>query len=124
MAARRPETSGAAIITASSNTNRVLVSPQSVRRQLQNFLLIWLNADFDEVNAEVNESLQYLQQNMPSVITFTDGQDCFEFLDGVKEKVFMIVSGSLGQLIVPVIQDMPQLQSIYILCTDKSIHEE
>ena len=25
---------------------------------------------------------------------------------------------------MPVIRDMPQLQSIYILCTDKSIHEE
>ena len=96
MAARRPATSGVAITTASSNTNRVLVSSQSVHQQVQNFLLTWLDADFDEVNAEVNESLQYLQQNMPSVITFTDGQDYFKFLDGIKEKAFMIISGSLG----------------------------
>ncbi|CAF5025661.1 unnamed protein product, partial [Rotaria sp. Silwood1] len=36
----------------------------------------------------------------------------------------MIVSGALAQHIIPIIQECPQLVSIYILCRNQSIHEE
>ena len=40
------------------------------------------------------------------------------------EKAFVIVSGSLGQHLVPNIHDMPQLDAIYIFCGNKSRHEQ
>ena len=47
------------------------------------------------------------------------------FLTKLKiEKAFIIVSGSLGQQVVPELEDMPQVQSVYIFRGKKAIHEE
>ncbi|CAF1213364.1 unnamed protein product, partial [Rotaria sordida] len=36
----------------------------------------------------------------------------------------MIVSGALGQHIIPEIQALPRLHSIYVLCDNQSIHQQ
>jgi hypothetical protein len=110
-------------ITKSTNRNTVLSRP--VRRVLQNFLLIWLDPQLDESNEDFKKSLQQLRRIVASITTFTDAQECIEFLSGIKkEKVFMIVSGSLGREIVPEIQAWPQLDSIYVFCGNQSVHEQ
>ncbi|CAF3042443.1 unnamed protein product [Rotaria sp. Silwood2] len=54
-----------------------------------------------------------------------DAEQCFKFLDEIKkEKVFMIVFGAFGRQVAPELQVMPQLESIYVFCSNKSYHEE
>ncbi|CAF2689458.1 unnamed protein product [Rotaria sp. Silwood2] len=116
-----PTSEPVAAITTSSTT----VLPCRVRRILQNFLLIWLDANIDESKQDFKNSLTYLRHIVASVTTFTDAQECVNFLSEIKkEKVFMIVSGSLGQHVVPRIHGWSQLDSIYVFCGNKSLHEE
>ncbi|CAF4049470.1 unnamed protein product, partial [Rotaria sp. Silwood1] len=111
---------------ATTNNNCIAaVLPQPARRVLQNFLLVWLDANLNESNKDFKKSLQQLRHIVASITTFTNAQECIDFLSAIKkEKVFMIVSGSLGRQIVPEIEVWPQLESIYVFCANQSIHEQ
>ncbi|CAF3509995.1 unnamed protein product, partial [Rotaria sp. Silwood2] len=114
----------ATTITNASN-RAATVLPRPRRQFLQNFLLIWLDADFDESKGEYKKSTQHLQNILEIVITFTDVDECIDFLTDIHdEKVFMIVSGALAQRLIPEIQECPQLTSIYVLCDNQSTHEK
>ena len=92
---------------------------------IQNFLLVWLDANLDESKADFKKSLERLRNVVASIITFQDVKECIEFLNDIsQEKIFIIVSGSLGRQVVSDFEDMPQAQSIYIFCSHKAIHEE
>ena len=115
----------AAMTTSSSTTNRAAALPRPVRRIFQNFLLVWLDANFNESSADFKTSLKYLRQVVASIETFTDAEECVKFLDQIqKEKAFMIVSGSLGRQVVPEIENKPQLEAIYVFCGNKAAHEQ
>ncbi|CAF4009011.1 unnamed protein product, partial [Rotaria sordida] len=111
--------------TAITTTNSTAVLPERVRRVLENFLLIWLDANFDESKEHYKKSIQLLRHIVATITAFTDTDQCIDFLSDIRnEKVFMIVSGSLGQHIIPRIQALPQLHSIYVFCDNQSINEQ
>jgi hemerythrin-like domain-containing protein len=106
-------------------TDSTAVLPQVASHLLQNFLLIWLDANLDEAKEDFENSIQHLRCVVATIATFTDVDECIDFLSDIEnEKVFMIVSGALGQHLIPEIQAWQQLQSIYIFCDNQSIHEE
>ncbi|CAF1120651.1 unnamed protein product, partial [Rotaria sordida] len=108
-----------------SMVGRSTAFPQPARRIIQNFLLVWLDANIDESKVDFQNTLKHLRRIIASITTFTDAQQCFDFLNGItKEKAFMIVSGSLGQKIVPEMEAMSQLESVYVFCTNQSYHEQ
>ncbi|CAF5046180.1 unnamed protein product, partial [Rotaria sp. Silwood1] len=110
---------------AATTTNSTAVLPTDFNRVLQNFLLIWLDANFNESREYLQKSIQCLRRVIASIRTFTDAELCVNFLREVKEeKTFMIVSESLGRRIIPDIQAWSQLDSVYVLCDDKSVHEQ
>ncbi|CAF3547870.1 unnamed protein product [Rotaria sp. Silwood1] len=114
--------SGRATMTT---TDSITVLPTHLHRILQNFLLIWLDANFNESEEDFKKSIQHLRHIVASIRTFTDANECVNFLRKIKEeKAFIIVSGSLGQRIIPEIQALPQLDSVYVFCDDKSVHEQ
>ncbi|CAF4290778.1 unnamed protein product, partial [Rotaria sordida] len=119
-------TSGAAAMpTTTMNNPAAAVLPRPMRRVFQNFLLVWLDANLDESNEDFKKSLRRLRHVVASITTFTDAQECINFLSEIKkEKIFMIVSGSLGRQIVPEIEVLPQLESIYVFCRDQVVDEE
>ena len=115
----------AAMTTSTSTINRAAALPRPVRRVLQNFLLVWFDANFNESSADFKSSLKYLRQVVASIETFTDAEECVKFLDQIqKEKAFMIVSSSLGRQVVPEIENKPQLEAIYVFCGNKAAHEQ
>ena len=117
----------AAATTTISSTNRFAAAalPARTRKLIQNFLLIWLDPNLDESKADFKKSLEQLRNVVASIITFQDVKECVKFLNEIsQENVFIIVSGSLGRQVVPDFEDMPQVQSIYIFCGNKAIHEE
>ena len=112
-------------MTQNNNANDVSTTPHPTRRVLQNFQLIWLDSDFNEANSHFKESLEKLHQTVTSITTFTDADECVDFMDEIEEgRVFLIVSGSLGRHVVPCIEAMSQLESIYVFCDNKVLHEE
>ena len=114
--------SRAASTTATASTDML---PTHLHQVLQNFLLIWLDTNFDESQQDFKKSIQHLRSFVTSITTFTDAEECVSFLSKIKdEKAFMIVSGSLGQQIIPNIQAWPQLDCVYVFCDNKSIHEQ
>src|ERR1700722_7359775 len=94
-------------------------------RIVQNFTLLWLDSNIDESDVNFKHSLVQLRRIVNTIDTLTDAGRCIDFLNENKnEKVFMIVSGALGQSIVSHIHDMSQLDSIYVFCRNKSKHEQ
>ncbi|CAF1421398.1 unnamed protein product [Rotaria sordida] len=108
-----------------STMDRSAALPQPARRIIQNFLLVWLDTNIDESKEDFQNTLKHLRRIVASITTFTDAQQCFDYLSGItKEKAFMIVSGSLGQKFVPEMEAMPQLESVYVFCSNQSYHEQ
>ncbi|CAF1332917.1 unnamed protein product [Rotaria sordida] len=120
------KTSSSSSTAASVSTmGRSAALPQPARRIIQNFFLVWLDANIDESKEDFQNTLKQLRRIVASITTFTDAQQCFDYLSGItKEKAFMIVSGSLGQKIVPETEAMPQLESVYVFCSNQSYHEQ
>ncbi|CAF3648397.1 unnamed protein product, partial [Rotaria sp. Silwood1] len=111
--------------SSSAAESKSAALPQPVRRVIQNFLLIWLDANIDETKEDFKNSLKHLRHIVVSITTFKDGKECCKFLDDIKkEKVFMIVSSALGRQVAPELQTMPQIELIYVFCGNKSYHEE
>ncbi|CAF0733485.1 unnamed protein product [Rotaria sordida] len=108
-----------------STMGRSAALPQPARRIIQNFLLVWLDANIDESKEDFQNTLKQLRRIVASITTFTDSQQCFDYLRGItKEKVFMIVSGSLGQKIAPEMEAIPQLETVYVFCSNQSYHKQ
>ncbi|CAF5117304.1 unnamed protein product, partial [Rotaria sp. Silwood1] len=111
-------------MTNANNRTAVMLS-RPMRRVLQNFRLLWLDANLDESKDDFKKSFRRLRRVVASIETFTDAQECIDFLSAItNEKVFMIVSGSCGQKIVTDIEFMPQLESVYVFCRNQSHHEQ
>ncbi|CAF1290208.1 unnamed protein product [Rotaria sordida] len=108
-----------------STMGRSAALPQPARRIIQNFLLVWLDANIDESKEDFQNSLKHLRRIVASITTFTDAHQCFDYLSGItKEKAFMIISGSLGQKIAPEMEAIPQLESVYVFCSNPSYYEQ
>jgi tetratricopeptide (TPR) repeat protein len=66
-----------------------------------------------------------LRRVVNDATTFTDGEECIKFIEDINDnKVCMIISGSLGQHIVPRVHNMSQVDSIFISCSNKKYHEQ
>ncbi|CAF0819431.1 unnamed protein product [Adineta steineri] len=94
-------------------------------RRMQNVLLIWLDSNIDETNADCQNTISKLRCTVNDINTFIDVDQCFEFIQTVVDnKVCMIVSGSLGQQVVPRVHNMSQVDSIFIFCRNRRYHEQ
>ena len=94
------------------------------QRRMQNYLLIWVDANIDQANRDCQDTLTQLRNVVNDVNICTEPNQCIQCLNDIgKQKAFIIVSGSLGQYLVPHIHAMPQVDAIYIFCRNKSQHE-
>jgi tetratricopeptide (TPR) repeat protein len=90
----------------------------------ETFVIIWLDPNITLSNKDIENLIDYLQCIVNSVKIFTDIDQSIDYLsEMINEKVLMIVSGSIGQYIIPLIYEFNQLVSIYIFCENKSKHE-
>jgi hypothetical protein len=102
--------------------------PRSTRPQpqvdnVENFVVVWLDVAIGS-NKDTQKSKEQLQQIVNTIKTFTDPDECRTFINGVKdEKVFLIVSGNVGEQFIPTIQNASQIDSIYVFCSNKEKHE-
>ncbi|CAF1289686.1 unnamed protein product [Rotaria magnacalcarata] len=106
-------------ITASSEDFRA-----RPRRIVQNFLLVWLDANIDEKKEDFRKSLTELRKIFVSIEPFTDVDQCVDYLTSIHDqKIYLITSASLGQTTVPLIHDIAQLNTIFVFCSNKDEHK-
>lgn len=91
---------------------------------MENYLFVWLDANIDKTQKEFQDIWSRLQCIVSTIDTFTDTDECINYLKTVQvEKIFVIVSNALSQTFIPLAHDLPQLDSIFILC-DGPIYDE
>jgi hypothetical protein len=91
-------------------------------KYLEIFCLIWLDADVKETrNTE-----QKLRSIINHLKKFQDVKQCQQYIEqrSQKDRVVLIVSGQLGQEIIPSIHKLRQVISIYVYCMDKKNNEQ
>lgn len=116
------ETSTAVNITTTTSSS---CANHSRRRTVQNFLLVWLDASIDESNKDYRDMLKTLRNIVNDVYSVTQSNECLEFFKKTDvEKIFVIASGYLGQYLIPDIHTLPQLDTVYIFCDNKTRHEQ
>ncbi|CAF3868752.1 unnamed protein product [Rotaria sordida] len=89
-------------------------------------ILIWLDKCIHNDDQDDQYSINQLRLIMNSIIIFTNKEECLKFIHKfktTKNKLFLIVSGSLGKDFVPIIYQLSQINSIYIFCGRKTNHE-
>ncbi|CAF4961196.1 unnamed protein product, partial [Rotaria socialis] len=95
------------------------MNPTSSNDNLETYSIFWLDAS---VNNEENIKAQKkLRRIINQLRTFVDPED---FLDRVRfiqqgDLTILIVSGQMGRIVVPEMQKLSQVSSIYVYCFNK-----
>ncbi|CAF0992439.1 unnamed protein product [Rotaria sordida] len=92
---------------------------------LETFHLVWLDPAADDT-AEDEEGQQLLRTSINHLRKFKDIEKCENYIQTVSksDRIVFIVTGRLGQEMMPRIHQLRQISSIYIYCMDKDYHEE
>ncbi|CAF1281319.1 unnamed protein product [Rotaria sordida] len=93
-------------------------------QHLEIFCLIWLD---DNINAKDNrDTEQKLRAIINRLKKFQNVEQCQKYIEqrSQKDRLIMIVSGRLGQKILPSIHKVRQIISIYVYCMDKERNKQ
>ncbi|CAF0785941.1 unnamed protein product [Adineta steineri] len=112
------------------NNNNTTITPsdtiQQRRRMVRNYSLLYLDECMDEANQEYESLLTQLQTNTDNVDIFKQRDECVDFLTDAEENIksFLVLENTIAQYIMPLVNDIPQLHSVYIFGNNKPQHEE
>jgi len=96
---------------------------QQGKKNLETFSIIWLDAIVND-SVENIETQQRLRRFINHLKTFQDRNECIQYIESLpKDRFVLIVSGRLGQEVVPQIHNLRQIYSIYVYCLDKERNE-
>ncbi|CAF1368616.1 unnamed protein product [Adineta steineri] len=117
-----------------SNQNVVALSKSTAlsnirqprRRMAQNYILLWVDTSIDQTNEDYETTLKQIRSVTSDVNAFTQRDACIDFLTDAEEDVksFLIVKDTMFQQIMPLINDIPQLDGVYIFNDIKTLHEQ
>ncbi|CAF1450706.1 unnamed protein product [Adineta steineri] len=122
--------SGSESNSKASLSLNTIISPSNAiqprRRMVRNYSLLCLDECMDEVSQEYQHILAQLKTNTDNVNIFKQRDECVDFLTDAEENVksFLIVENATVQQIMPLINDISQLHTVYIFSNIKSQHEE
>lgn len=114
-------------LTKDKETLKPSKSSTSIQRRttappvVQNVILVWLDEKMDEkANGFWRNAIAEFRHEINTIHTFNDSDQCVLFLSKhTEEKICLIVSGTLGQKIIPTIYNMSQVYSILIFGDNK-----
>jgi hypothetical protein len=85
----------------------------------------WLAEPNEDANQELPDSILQLYEVTSFVQTFSDPNELVDFATNMKdEKLFVIISASFTEYTIPFLNDLPQIDSIYILCYETIENKE
>jgi hypothetical protein len=94
------------------------------KQNLETYFLIWLDAAVNSSEENV-EAQQQLRTSINHLTTFDDDNECEEYIRSVSkhDRIILIVSGQLGQKLIPRIHQLQQIFAIYVYCMNKMPNE-
>ncbi|CAF1128439.1 unnamed protein product [Rotaria sordida] len=93
-------------------------------QNLDTFILIWLDS-LVNISEDNIDTKKILRKAITYVVSFDDTEKCLEFIRShSQEKIVLIVSGRLGQILVPRAHQFSQLIAVYVYCSDKKRNEQ
>jgi tetratricopeptide (TPR) repeat protein len=100
-------------------------STQPLRRNVENFVVVWLDATVHDEKDDVQKSKNELKRIVNEIQIFSDADLSIDWIKNIKdEKVFLIISGSLVEQVMSSIQDLTQLDTVYVFCVNREKHEK
>ncbi|CAF1248869.1 unnamed protein product [Adineta steineri] len=93
---------------------------------IQNYLLLWTDMSIDHTNEDYENALKQIRTITRDVNVFTQRDACIDYLTDLGEdiKSFLVVKDTMFQQIMPLINDIPQLNGVYIFDGIETLHEE
>jgi tetratricopeptide (TPR) repeat protein len=108
------------ICTQGNSVNNDISSRRLLSRIVENFAVVWLDSNIDTSDRNYQNSIDQLRRIVNAIKIFTTPNECVIFLTNIKDlKFFLILSSAFSELVVPLIHDLSQVDSIYIFCGDK-----
>ncbi|CAF0960412.1 unnamed protein product [Didymodactylos carnosus] len=110
-------------------TNIKTIAEESITVRFQNdnletYTLIWLDKNVNETEENLNTQKK-LRAAINQLKVIDDCNKCVNYLTDIKDqKMVLIVSGSYGPQVIPVVHGLKQLNDIYVFCVDKKSNEE
>jgi len=97
----------------------------SSESNLETSSLVWLDALVNK-SQESLDAQQRLRLSINRLETFEHEDDCEHYIRSLSklDRIVLIVSGQLGQKIVPRIHEQRQIVSIYVYCGNKQKNEQ
>lgn len=91
---------------------------------LETFSLIWLDSNADR--SDIKETKNKLRHLINRLRLFHDVGECEKYINErpYYDRIVMVVSGKMGQQIVPFIHELQQIVSIYVYCQNRQNHEQ
>jgi hypothetical protein len=94
-------------------------------QRMQNVLLIWLDNNIDDSNEDCRNTVTELRRVVNDIHKFTDVDQCIDFLtENYNGKVIMVISRALCQETMPLIHDIVQLRTIFVICSTENMDEQ
>ena len=92
---------------------------------LEDLVVVWLDETINNDNPIWLKRQNRLQDRISFIRTFVDQTECIKYISSIcDEHIFLILSGSIGEIILPEIHDRTQLHEIYLFCYDTVKHEQ
>lgn len=106
--------------TQNSSSKKLTNSKPKISQNVQNkFVVVWVDPNVNDNDPIYKNSISRLQRIAASINTFTNINECIQFLTKTKDaKILMIIAESFVKDIWPRIQSITQIYSIYILSAD------
>ncbi|CAF3486667.1 unnamed protein product [Rotaria socialis] len=102
--------------------------PRKINQVDNDLAIVWLDAKKSKESSNVdylNRSIDF-STLISHIHVFDDVDQCCEYLlsKDQADKVLLIVSGSIGEKVLPCIHDITQIIGVYIFCNDVEKHRE
>lgn len=91
----------------------------------QNAVIVWLDRTINKNNPGHRSYIRRLFHTVTDTQTFNKEQECIDFVEkSVDKKIYMVISGALGQQVVPRVHHLAQVDSIFIFCFHREQNED
>ncbi|CAF1462404.1 unnamed protein product [Adineta steineri] len=99
---------------------------QPRQRIAQNCLLLWVDTIIDQTNGGYENALKQIRTIIGDVNVFTQRDTCIDFVTDAQEEIkfFLVLKDTQFQQIMRLINDIPQLDGIYIFSDIEILHEQ
>ena len=110
----RPMTTMAASKQTTSSSSFMASSKSLDAPVIQNFHLVWLHTNIDQMNDQRFHSIMKLQEVINTINIFTDVDRCVDFITDHDEAAFVVICGIQSQTLVSIVEDIVQVKRVYL----------